>query len=115
MQSRPDRDDYVEILWDNIQENRKSQFFKCDHCPTFNVPYDALSFMHYEAWAFPVDSSKPVMESKVFRNITYNIQVLSCHVNQFQVADVPTNHLGLSAVLTMSDNLLLRRMYGCSK
>jgi len=65
-QSRFDRDDYVKINWDNIQERGKSQFRKK---PTSEAqligPYDLKSVMHYEEYDFSVQwGVKKVMEAK---------------------------------------------------
>lgn len=62
--NRPDRDDYITILWDNIEKNGHSQFRKCSNCQTFGVPYDGRSIMHYPAGMFAI-GSKHTMESKV--------------------------------------------------
>ncbi|XP_078360166.1 zinc metalloproteinase nas-15-like [Oculina patagonica] len=48
-QSRPDRDNYVEILWDNIQEGMAYNFKKYTHgqIDSLGSPYDYNSIMHY--------------------------------------------------------------------
>ncbi|KAI8487064.1 Meprin A subunit beta-like, partial [Branchiostoma belcheri] len=48
-QSRPDRDDYVEILLSNIQSGREGNFEKYGHdeIVSHDVPYDLTSIMHY--------------------------------------------------------------------
>ncbi|KAJ7379142.1 hypothetical protein OS493_017640 [Desmophyllum pertusum] len=48
-QSRPDRDNYVEIVWDNIKEDQKHNFRKYSHgsIDSLGVPYDYGSIMHY--------------------------------------------------------------------
>ena len=48
-QSRPDRDDFVQILWDNIKAKEKSNFHKYTRAviATHKVPYDYKSIMHY--------------------------------------------------------------------
>ncbi|XP_057317770.1 zinc metalloproteinase nas-6-like [Hydractinia symbiolongicarpus] len=53
-QSRPDRDDYVEILWNNIKEANKHNFRKYSHnfVDSRGSPYDYDSIMHYEWNAF---------------------------------------------------------------
>ena len=54
-QSRPDRDDHIEILWDNILPEMHSQFWKMpDHewDPNLKEHYDVKSVLHYEGWAF---------------------------------------------------------------
>ena len=44
--ARPDRDEYITVLEDNIQEKFKSQYDKCEQCPTYG-PYECNSIMHY--------------------------------------------------------------------
>jgi len=58
-QSRPDRDDYVKILWDNMIDttNIKYQFRKCgissdEKCSNQDLRYDLDSLMHYTNGAF---------------------------------------------------------------
>ncbi|XP_028326875.1 meprin A subunit beta-like [Gouania willdenowi] len=48
-QSRYDRDDYINIMWDNIQYGEKRNFFKLtpQTSTTFGAPYDYESVMHY--------------------------------------------------------------------
>ncbi|XP_058061249.1 low choriolytic enzyme-like [Anopheles bellator] len=47
--TRPDRDDYVEIFWDNIAPDERHNFYKgsWDYMETFGLPYDYGSLMHY--------------------------------------------------------------------
>ncbi|XP_020601916.1 zinc metalloproteinase nas-14-like [Orbicella faveolata] len=47
--SRPDRDNYVEIISDNIKDDQKLNFRKYSHGPidSLGVPYDYGSIMHY--------------------------------------------------------------------
>ena len=57
-QGRDDRDDYVNILWDNIRDGREHNFEKADSAIAwiFNFfpigPYDYGSIMHYPCGAF---------------------------------------------------------------
>jgi len=65
-QSRYDRDDYVEINWDNIQPGTEGNFVKytnttIDHLGT---PYDYGSVMHYGAYGFAVDPNIPTIITK---------------------------------------------------
>ncbi|XP_031550235.1 zinc metalloproteinase nas-14-like [Actinia tenebrosa] len=48
-QSRPDRNQFVEILWENIQKGMESQFNKYKHNKVDNLgfTYDYQSIMHY--------------------------------------------------------------------
>ena len=65
VQSRSDRDDFVEIKWDNIKEAQKHNFKKQSKALTYGIPYDPLSIMHYEYNSFAIDRSKPTIVSKV--------------------------------------------------
>ncbi|XP_028408357.1 zinc metalloproteinase nas-36-like [Dendronephthya gigantea] len=53
-QSRPDRDQYVQIQWDNIIPKFVHNFNKWDQSrvDSFGQPYDFDSVMHYGAYAF---------------------------------------------------------------
>lgn len=48
-QSRPDRDYYVRVRWENIDRDSKGQFLKEQPADVDNggVPYDYGSIMHY--------------------------------------------------------------------
>merc|ERR1719410_2820950 len=52
-QSRPDRDQYVEILWGNIKKDKQSNY-NIKHGNTYGMPYDHKSLMHYHPWAFNI-------------------------------------------------------------
>lgn len=53
-QSRPDRDQFVTVRWENIDKDSKGQFLKEDPDDVDNagVPYDYGSIMHYRSKAF---------------------------------------------------------------
>ncbi|CAD6188339.1 unnamed protein product [Caenorhabditis auriculariae] len=53
-QSRPDRDQFVNVQWENIDKDSKGQFLKEDPDDVDNagVPYDYGSIMHYRSKAF---------------------------------------------------------------
>lgn len=51
-QSRADRDDYVNIHWENIQGNMQYNFSKLGAVTTSFSQYDYNSIMHYEWYAF---------------------------------------------------------------
>ncbi len=51
-QSRPDRDQYVTIHFDNIQDGTESNFALDPEADTTVTPYDHRSVMHYGGWAF---------------------------------------------------------------
>ena len=46
-QSRPDRDQYIRINFQNIQGGREHNFRKSDRISSLGVAYDPNSVMHY--------------------------------------------------------------------
>ena len=62
-QSRSDRDDYVIINWDNIIDDQKSQFHRCDKCDNQDTPYDYKSVMHYDPYDFS-KNGRPTITAK---------------------------------------------------
>merc|ERR1719219_2381807 len=67
-QNRPDRDNYVEIKYNNIQSRPRSNFNKQRGGLTFGIPYDGLSVMHYEAYnSFAINRRRPTIESKYYQ------------------------------------------------
>lgn len=57
-QSRKDRDEYVKVAWSNIQPAYASNYDKNDQSVG---GYNFGSIMHYDAFAFAIDASKPTM------------------------------------------------------
>ena len=53
-QSRPDRDEHVEIFWSNIQPGMEDNFARYSRAEvsTLSLPYDTDSVMHYSSTAF---------------------------------------------------------------
>ncbi|KAG4066430.1 hypothetical protein HA402_007066 [Bradysia odoriphaga] len=53
MHSATERDDYVTIMWENIQPGTESNFntYGADRITNFGVEYDILSVMHYNAYS----------------------------------------------------------------
>ena len=66
-QVRPDRDNYVEIIYENIPEVYYSQFNVFTGSLTFGVDYDGQSVMHYRSKDFSSYSygNGNTIESKV--------------------------------------------------
>ncbi|TRY71108.1 hypothetical protein TCAL_13681 [Tigriopus californicus] len=65
-QCRPDRDDYVTILWNNIEQDYWRQFKKrtTDESITLGLPYDYCSIMHYDDHAFTSNGKKTLVPLK---------------------------------------------------
>ena len=65
-QSRPDRDSFVQINFENIRDEKfKPNFERTDNSLAFGVEYDGKSVMHYGRNAFSIDPEKDTIFSKV--------------------------------------------------
>jgi hypothetical protein len=62
-QSREDRDDFVQIVWDNIPEDRRHNFNQHVTDGDDSGPYDYDSIMHYGAYAFAINPAQPTIIS----------------------------------------------------
>lgn len=103
-QSRPDRDDYVTIESDNIQEGMEHNFDISEHGDV-NRPYDVLSLMHYSSNAFTVatDGSPTIVGLDAAYCPKY-----TCDPNLYSDYEMG-NRLGM----TQSDADQLGEAYGC--
>ncbi|KAM6919054.1 meprin A subunit beta-like [Xenentodon cancila] len=65
-QSRSDRDDYVQIMWDRISEGKDHNFntYNDTTSSSLGVPYDYGSMMHYSKNAFR-NGSEPTIVTKI--------------------------------------------------
>ncbi|RXG61547.1 Zinc metalloproteinase nas-4 [Armadillidium vulgare] len=61
-QSRTDRDDFVNINWDNIEEGMETNFnlYGPDVTNDFSTDYDYGSLMHYSPYAFSTNGEKTI-------------------------------------------------------
>ncbi|XP_049612773.1 meprin A subunit alpha [Syngnathus scovelli] len=66
-QSRSDRDDYVNIWWDQIEEGMEHNFNKYDDdfITDLNTPYDYESIMHYRPLSFNKNESIPTITTTI--------------------------------------------------
>ncbi|XP_069956062.1 zinc metalloproteinase nas-4 [Cherax quadricarinatus] len=62
-QSRTDRDDYVTIMWENIESGYEHNFnkYSADVISGFGEDYDYGSVMHYSAYAFSANNEKTIV------------------------------------------------------
>uniref|UniRef100_A0A3B3CWQ4 Metalloendopeptidase n=1 Tax=Oryzias melastigma TaxID=30732 RepID=A0A3B3CWQ4_ORYME len=65
-QSRADRDDYVNIMWDQIESGKEHNFNTYDDTvsSSLGVPYDYSSVMHYSKTSFST-GSEPTIVTKI--------------------------------------------------
>lgn len=68
--NRLDRDNYINVNWDNIREEKRNQFCKNEFgtYKTFDLPYDYRSIMHYYGYgSFAKNLEEPIMFAKSTR------------------------------------------------
>ncbi|KAG7513543.1 meprin A subunit beta-like [Solea senegalensis] len=94
-QSRADRDDYVNIMWDHIEPGKEHNFKIRDDTVSsdLGVPYDYDSLMHYSKTSFSI-GSEPTIVPKI---------------PQF------TNVIGQRMGFSASDLTKLNRLYNCTE
>ncbi|XP_062293243.1 meprin A subunit alpha-like [Scomber scombrus] len=94
-QSRTDRDDYVDILLDEVVPGMEHNFNKYndDFITDQNTAYDYESVMHYRPFSFNKDPSRPTITTKIPE--FYNI-------------------IGQYLDFSKMDTFRLNRMYNCS-
>ena len=95
-QSRQDRNNYVEIIWDNVLRSKKHQFERHVKDGLDVGPYDYLSIMHYDKYAL---CKKDNMGSC----IGPTIQVIG--------NDPDGNYIGLSNRLSTGDKSAVNWLY----
>ncbi|KAL6096246.1 mep1a [Pungitius sinensis] len=66
-QSRSDRDNYVKIWWDQIEEGMDHNFnkYEDDFITDLNTPYDYESIMHYRPLSFNKNDSVPTITTTI--------------------------------------------------
>lgn len=58
--TRPDRDQYINILWENINPDKVSNFAISDHSKLNYGPYDYASIMHYGEYFFSKNGAQTI-------------------------------------------------------
>ncbi|KAK4306278.1 hypothetical protein Pmani_021900 [Petrolisthes manimaculis] len=83
-QSRSDRDDYVTIMWDNIQAGAEHNFDKYSSAVVggFGENYDYGSVMHYSAYAFSDNGQKTIVTTDPNAEIGQRVGLSQVDVNK---------------------------------
>lgn len=98
-QSRSDRDQHIEIIWNNVLPGYALQFRK-ESDTNLNVPYDLTSTMQYPQWAFSreifekstIVARNPAYQRFLSKNypLSYRDRILANHLYQC-VQSCPSN------------------------
>ena len=110
---RPDRDEYVDIHWDNIIPDTQTcyscNFRKEDASDVMNYgPYDYGSVMHYEWYAFQKQAGLKTISGKVKKRRNLGNE-LRPRLPLFQKCDCFGQREGMSE----ADSDKLKHMYSC--
>lgn len=90
--ARPDRDNYVVVHWDNIPQDKHMNFEIAGGIDSRGSPYDRRSLMHYDNYAFAVNTALPTLTS----------------------TDPSQSTLGSATTMTTTDMEQIRMLYRCS-
>ncbi|XP_077149184.1 embryonic protein UVS.2-like [Ranitomeya variabilis] len=85
--TRKDRDQYIDILWQNISPNDYSSFKTDDDGNLMNLPYAYNSVLHYASTAYSNVPGQPSMVAKSDRSISLGQSIA---MNNFDVVKVNT-------------------------
>jgi len=94
MQSSHDRDQFVQIVWENINPGSENNFayYGTDRVTHFAVPYDYGSVMHYSATSFSINGQPTIVPLQPLGGLV----------------------MGQRARMSEYDILRIKRMYGCA-
>lgn len=94
MHSSYDRDQFVNIIWENINSANVNNFvlYGTDRVTHFSVPYDYGSVMHYPTISFSINGKATIVATK----------------------DLGGLKMGQRDKMSEGDILRIKRMYGCA-
>ncbi|XP_033752643.1 MAM and LDL-receptor class A domain-containing protein 1-like [Pecten maximus] len=93
--TRPDRDQYIKVLWDNIAYHQETNFIKMDERDVVLLDrYDYYSIMHYSVYAFSSDNHPTI---------------------QMSDSSVDVSRVGQRLNLTALDIIKIRKLYNCDQ
>ncbi len=104
--SRPDRDTYIRIIWENVQETKIMNFGILSNEVFHSSPdvgYDIESVMHYGPYAFSVDANNPQKLTIRLEQLPPEVPPESCRLN-----------MGQRMELSYLDKLRANRLYQCT-
>ena len=135
-QSRPDRDDYVTIMWDNISEGHSHNFDKAAEYAytTMGMDYNYMSVMHYSSHGFSVNGEPtivthdPQFQDLIGQRASYtaddieNINLLyaydendvdlnTCSCNKIQISGLSSKQAKRNGIYNLVPDTIIRSRY----
>lgn len=111
MHSHADRDEFVDIMWSNINPATRDNFEKVNPelFGNFDTKYDLYSVMHYNSMAFSKNKKKTIVpkDSRYLRVMGQRMGI-SAGKRSFWVPFIPINHSQL-----LGDAKRINNMYKC--
>jgi len=91
-QSRQDRDNHIQINWNNIQTSMQYNFqkYRSGEASTLHQPYDADSVMHYGGYAFS-KNGRPSIQSKRGKRLGQRAKMSTIDIKQLNIYYKCTN------------------------
>ncbi len=86
--SRPDRDDYIRVNYQNIDSRMAYNFDKYTDKNTLGVPYDIYSIMHYTKTAFSINglpTIEPLDPSVVLLHSSQKSRITDIDLRSIQI------------------------------
>jgi len=90
-QSRKDRDEYVDIKFENIEEGKQHNFKKVDDINALTIgEYDYCSLMHYQKTAFSVNGNITIRVLKSDKKCADSIGLTKLHLTDNDIRKINT-------------------------
>lgn len=93
MQSATDRDDFVNVIWENIIPGMEHNFDKvnADSTHQFDQPYDYYSIMHYPGWAFSANGEDTMVAVQAGVSLDYRWVMTDTDIRRIENMYCPSN------------------------
>ena len=112
-QSRTDRNDYVQINWENIEDGYAGNFLRypASVIDPFGEEYDYGSVMHYSSTGFSVNGEETI--TPLASHITRLFPFISRETISISISQDPEAEIGQRIGLSDTDLAKLLNMYNC--